>query len=215
MNTKYASVIIASLSAWIIAQDTSNLHKAFDRPIHRHMTSAQRKMIISAIDTYEKCRLLVIGTGLDSGLWININRNGTTHFLENEPFWIDYCTEAFPGIEIYRAHYTTNQTEWNNLLTADHIAHLPETNLPYDALYDVIIIDGPKSNPAMPNFLPPHGRMQSFFLAEQFFFNTSGTVHLFIHDADRTVERTYADTLFGSPYLVAEEDNLLHYCIKR
>jgi hypothetical protein len=191
---------------------TKILIEAFDVGAYRHLTVAQRMLIADTIQSYDQCKMLVSNTGLDSGLWMSINKRGQTYFMEHDQFWIDQCMQRFPGINIVKVEYYTTFSEWQHLLdTADSYANLPRgvaDLMTFD--YDVIFIDGPESHPKMATTVELIGRMQAFFLAHELFFNSAKTVHLFIHDTDRDMERTATDKLFGS-YLVKEVGNLRYY----
>lgn len=206
---------ISLITSYIIASSTptATIIEQFGCHSHRHLTIEQRSLIIRTIETYNHCKLLVIGTGLDSELWMNINKNGITHFLEHNEFWIEQSKKKFPAINIIKIEYNTTQPEWERLLaSSDYNEFLPKTTPNIDSNeYDIIIVDGPESYPTMPDCIPNIGRMQAFFLAHKLFFNAKNTLHLFIHDSDRIVEKTYAETLFGTMHLVAEQDNLLYY----
>jgi hypothetical protein len=180
---------------------------------YRHFTVNQRMLIAQTIQEYAHCNLLISTTGLDSGLWMEINACGNTHFLEHDQFWIDLCTKKFPGINIIKVEYDTRFAQWHDLLHSTERSTLmprsPVSLLSYD--YDVIIIDGPESHPTMPTTVDLIGRMQVFFLAAELFLNTQKTVHLFVHDTDREMEQVATDTLIGATYLVWQEDNLRYY----
>lgn len=207
-------------STLLITQCTSpftsatKLIKKFGHLNHRHFTIEQRTLIAQTIQSFQQCKLLIIGTGLDSGLWMNINKRGITLFLEDNDFWIEQCTRRFPGIQILKVTYSTQLTDWESYLKVPYfINYLPGNSFELlNYSWDVIIIDGPESHPAMPDCLPPTGRMQAFFLAHTLFFNAKEPIHLFMHDTDRHVEKTYAEKLFDSTYLVQELDNLSYFC---
>lgn len=208
----YISLLISNITC---ANTTSTkLIEEFGMPTHRSFTVTQRKLIADTITSYEHCKLLVIGTGLDSGLWMEINKKGETYFLEYDQFWINLCKDLFRGIQIIEVAYDTILTEWESLLKLpDYSNRIPRAHpfhlVPFSC--DVLILDGPESHQGMPSCIPPTGRMQAFFLAHTLFSNAQQPLHLFIHDTDREVEQLYANKLFTPDCLVVQEGNLSHY----
>ena len=52
-----------------------------------HMAPEQYVHLAAAIYARAPCRLLVFGCGLDSPLWHELNRDGKTVFIEDDPHW--------------------------------------------------------------------------------------------------------------------------------
>ncbi len=194
-----------------------DLISKFETKSLRHFSTEQRILIAETIEQYKSCNLLVIGMGLDSGLWMNINKNGHTLFLEHDPFWKKKCRLMFPGINIMEIEYSTKAHDWENLLQEkDCQKFLPQVNPQFfDHRFDVVIIDGPPSYHTVLNAIPTIGRVQAFFLIKNLIKNSSKKINLFVHDTDRTAEKQSAEKLFGITNKIIEVGNLQHYCIAK
>lgn len=207
------TLLISLICTAALATHEANLIDLFGNHGHRHITVAQRTLIAKTITQYEHCNLLIIGTGLDSGLWMDINENGTTYFIEHDPFWIDQCQKLFPGIQIIKTEYKTLATQWQELLNLQNYTNYlpPIHNNIINQPWDVILIDGPPSQDIALHCSPTIGRMQAFFLTRLLAINRKKMLHIFIHDTDRIAERVYAATLFGAKNFAQELENLWHY----
>jgi glucuronoxylan 4-O-methyltransferase len=116
--------------------------------------------------------VLVFGLGRDSELWLYLNRNGRTVFLENNAEWF----HPVSGAECYLVNYPG--------LT------LPESVQPGD--WDIVFVDGPAG------WRPEHpGRRESIRAAASLVKRPGGIVCL--HDYDRAAEQQFCRESFGEP----------------
>ena len=147
--------------------------------------------IIQAIRQFSQCKMLVFGLGNDSPFWCSANGEGRTVFLEDFPPWYDKITAKYPDIEAYRISYPCNITQWEEVL--DQPEQL-ELELPGEITghpWDVILVDGPRGH-KYASEIP--GRMSSIYTASRLVGKKG---YVFVHDAQRTVEKTYAQHYLG------------------
>lgn len=152
------------------------------------------------------CDLLVFGVGNDSKLWMHVNADGRTVFLESSPFWGEMVRWWHPGIDVRMVRYGTKRSQWSELLEGPE-ADL-EMDLPEDVEegeWDVIFVDGPSAQSG-----DSPGRMKSIYTAAGLARGQPGT-DLVVHDCDRPVERAYCDRFLGDDLLVREFERTRHY----
>ena len=142
-------------------------------------------LIHKAITKHPKCRLLVFGLGNDTPLWMEVNREGETVFLEDNDKWFEQITKLYPQVKAYRVNYPTQRNQWHNLLnrTEDLIMQLPAEVA--HRKWDVILVDAPAGY----SDITP-GRMQSIYTASRL-IDKGG--HIFVDDCYRKVEQVYSD----------------------
>jgi len=154
------------------------------------------------------CNLLVFGTGRDSDLYLRINAEGTTLFIEDNPKWIAYAKEHNPQIQIVPVTYKTHRFEARKYLKLEHLNTLA-LDLPKEVtkrVWDVIIVDAPSGYaPDQP------GRMQSIYTAATL---AKKGCDVFVHDCDRATERLYSDHLFSRKDLMEVYERTRHYRLK-
>lgn len=147
--------------------------------------------IVEAIRSKPACSLLVFGCGNDSTLWEQINEDGTTVFLEDDPKWAADVASRLDRSSVHLVEYGTVLTEWESLLHAPDQLTL---DLPAEVAaqnFDVIVVDAPAgyANHFELTGREAPGRMKSIYMASKL-VNKGGFV--FVHDCDREVERRYA-----------------------
>lgn len=153
------------------------------------------------------CRMLVFGVGRDTPLWLDVNKGGTTVFLENVKQWADFSRKASPDATVYDVSYGwTRRFMWPLLKRMS-----PDTlflrDLPRDVLdtkWDVILVDAPRGT----NWKAP-GRMKSVYTASVLAAKSGADV--FVHDCHRAVERETADHFLGPARFVAQAGSMRHY----
>ena len=51
------------------------------------------------------CQMLVFGVGKDSSLWVDLNKEGSTYFLEDNPQWLSLIKGQIPNLKAYPVVY--------------------------------------------------------------------------------------------------------------
>jgi len=149
------------------------------------------------------CAFLVFGLGNDSRFWRKLNRKGTTVFLEDDEQWLRNSSARDPKLRALQVAYGTQRSQWRELLEARDLLDMPLPVEVESRSWDVILVDAPAGwREDQP------GRMQSIFLASRL-VSEGGDV--FVHDCDRTVERTYCDRYLRPENLRSEVGLLRHY----
>ncbi|KAF8099182.1 hypothetical protein N665_0248s0011 [Sinapis alba] len=174
------------------------------------------------------CNFLVFGLGHDSLMWASLNPGGTTVFLEEDPEWIQAVLKDAPSLRAHHVKYRTQLSQADNLLSTyrsepkclpanafpiryNEKCPLALTSLPdefYDTEWDLIMVEAPKGYfPAAP------GRMAAIFSSAVMARNRkgAGTTHVFLHDVDRIVEKTYANEFLCEKYRVNSAGRLWHF----
>jgi glucuronoxylan 4-O-methyltransferase len=150
------------------------------------MSPQQYFRIATEILSRAPCKLLVVGAGRDTELYVTANRGGRTVVLEHDPRWLQTierlgCT---PLLVSYRTKLADGPLDPCTLPDGIPDWVLNET-------WDVILVDAPGGNrPEQP------GRQQSIFLAAT--LAQTGTT-VFLHDAERPAEQHFARQYFKSP----------------
>ena len=143
--------------------------------------------------------VLVFGSGRDSNLYRHCVKNGTVHFLENDPTWIP--SEA---TDISLVTYTTHRNQAFDFLDAllrgrnDLGINIP--NRIREIKWDVVFVDSPWDG--------KHGRMQSIYESARLIKKDGD---MFIHDCDRPIENVFSTLIYGKSNLVKELTKLRHY----
>ncbi len=151
------------------------------------------------IKAVEGCRLLVFGVGNDSPYWAQLNATGRTTFLEDNPDWLDSVRDRAPFIDARFVSYRCNVTQWQEVLEDERALVL---DLPVDireGAWDVVLVDAPlgynEDDPSFP------GRMSSIYMASRLVADGG---FVFVHDAQRRVERVYCEKYLKKEYLAGE-----------
>jgi len=149
------------------------------------------------------CNFLSFSTGKDVPLWLKINNSGKNVFLEHDNYWVTKTKELCPSAIVHKVTYNTMIKNAVHYYTDPR--SLTIVNLPgyiRDTDWDIIFIDGPTGyNSECP------GRFQSIWEASKF-----NAKHVFIHDIDRTVEKTCANLFFSSYEKRTQIDRMLYLC---
>ncbi|MGL4498988.1 MAG: class I SAM-dependent methyltransferase [Planktothrix sp.] len=154
---------------------------------------------------------LIFGVGKDSELWIEVNKNGRTVFIEDNKTWLNEALKNNPEIEAYCVEYGIIRKNWLNLLIAYNQGNdclsltLPDSVL--QTQWDFIFVDAPAG---YADETP--GRMKSIYMASQL-GAMHGKTDIFVHDSDRLVENIYAGYFLRIENFITEVDKLKHYRI--
>lgn len=171
---------------------------------------------------------LVFGLGRDSLMWASLNPHGNTLFLEEDPKWVQTVLKDAPMLRAHYVKYRTQLREADGLLSmyrsepkcapseaaplkGNERCRLALQNLPdevYDKEWDLIMVDAPRGY-----FAEAPGRMAAIFSAAVMARNRkgSGVTHVFLHDVDRKVEKTFAEEFLCRKYLVKAVGRLWHF----
>jgi len=160
------------------------------------LRAAELIKIFHAIDKFEQCNMLVFGLGNDSPFWCKANGKGRTVFLEDFQPWYDKITTRYPEIEAYPVSYPCNITQWKEVLDQpERLAVELPGEVPLKQ-WDVILVDGPRGHKYAKE-IP--GRMSSIYTASRLVREKG---YVFVHDAQRSVEKTYAQHYLGAKHFV-------------
>uniref|UniRef100_M4EMP6 Uncharacterized protein n=1 Tax=Brassica campestris TaxID=3711 RepID=M4EMP6_BRACM len=172
---------------------------------------------------------LVFGLGLDSLMWASLNPRGKTIFLEEDLEWFQKVTKDAPFLHAHHVRYRTQLQEADKLLRSyktepscfpakaylrgNERCKLALTGLPdefYDTEWDLIMLDAPKGY-----FAEAPGRMAAIFSAAVMARNRKkpGVTHVFLHDVNRRVEKTFAEEFLCAKYRVHAAGRLWHFAI--
>ncbi|KAE8724547.1 Glucuronoxylan 4-O-methyltransferase 3 [Hibiscus syriacus] len=224
-KTRSSSHAVAENSATSI-QLQAIIHYATSRIVPQQSF----KEISVTFDVLKKrspCNFLVFGLGYDSLMWTSINPNGNTIFLEEDPKWVQTVLKDAPSLHAHPVKYRTQLKEANALLShyrsekncfpskaylrGNRKCKLALTGFPdefYDTEWDLIMIDAPRGY-----FPTAPGRMAAIFSAAVMARNRKGPgmTHVFLHDVDRKVEKTFAEEFLCRKYLVKAVGRLWHF----
>ena len=160
------------------------------------MEKYEYAFICNVVESIPNCNFLIFGTGRDSKLWLEVNKNNKTVFLEPDKKWADYAKEQNPLIDVRHVKYETKPDDYLNMFfefkSTNIMKNIPK--LPKDVIdtnWDVILIDSPVGY--------INGRMSSIFISHLLSnsdFNKKNC-HVFLHDCERKIE-----TLWGHLFLL-------------
>lgn len=153
---------------------------------NQQMTKEEYEYIASFL---KNKNFLIFGTGYDSDLWRECNRQGFCVFLEHDSKWIDETKS-----DIFQVHYSCSMSQSDRLLDEYEKKNFTNFNFEYpkwlhNYKWDSILVDGPPGNKKT-----AIGRMQSMFLAKKL---ASENTNIFIHDVDRKVEQEFSSLFFS------------------
>ena len=148
--------------------------------------------IVKAIRQFSLCRLLVFGLGNDSSFWVQANKSGQTVFLEDRAKWFNEITTKYPYIHAHHIDYLCNIMQWKELLEKPDQLQITLPKAIEERAWDVVLVDGPRGYNMLDMCQP--GRMSSIYMASRL-VKEGG--YVFVHDAEREVERVYADRYLG------------------
>ena len=162
------------------------------------MSFEEYNYIYKLIESKNGCNLLVFGLGRDSNLWLNANSGGCSVFLEDNKQWIEatkiQMNNLNKQIDIRHITYTDVGYDADRLLDEYNsgINNL-KLNLPNDVTntkWDIIIVDAPAGyGKDMPC------RMKSIYESYNL-SNDNHDVDVFVHDAQREIEKMYTEYFF-------------------
>lgn len=162
------------------------------------MTRVQYEEISKELESHCPCNLLVFGVGGDSHLWQNLNINGSTVFLENNPDWISKVLKENNELKIHHIVYKTSVQEYKRIKFDEEEIKIDLPDEVTQVSWDFIIVDAPKGHQP-PNPYKGPGRMSSIFSAS-LLIKEDGIV--IVDDFNREVERIYSTHYFGEENLV-------------
>tara|TARA_B100000508_G_C11447854_1_gene272379 strand:- start:796 stop:1458 length:663 start_codon:yes stop_codon:yes gene_type:complete len=154
--------------------------------------------LYETINSRHGCNLLVFGLGKDSDLWLNANDGGKTIFLEDNEDWIEAVNVQFSNrdksIDIKKIKYTDLGYDADRLLDEYSLGtNNLKLNLPEDVRnteWDIIVVDAPAGyGRDMPC------RMKSIYESYNL-SNDNHDVDVFVHDAQREIEKMYTEYFF-------------------
>lgn len=160
------------------------------------LEARELRPIAAAIRERPGCALLVFGCGNDARFWEQVNRGGTTAFLEDNPRWIAAARAILATAAVHAVQYGTRLSNWRQLL--DQPSKLV-IDLPVEIIsrrWDVILVDGPTGH----DDTQP-GRMKSIHAASRL-VAPGGCV--FVHDCERPAEHAFAERYLGDDRLFVE-----------
>lgn len=216
---------ISEYSATAI-QLQSIIHYATSRVVPQQSFS-EISVSFAVLKERAPCNFLVFGLGHDSLMWTSLNPRGNTLFVEEDPKWIDIVLKDAPALHAHHVQYRTHLSEADALLASyktepnclpsraylrgNTLCKLALTGLPdefYDTEWDLIMIDAPKGY-----YAEAPGRMGAIFSAAVMARNRkgSGVTHVFLHDVNRRVERSFAEEFLCRKYLVKHVGRLWHF----
>ena len=167
--------------------------------------------IKAALDAQGPCRFLVFGVGHDAPLWHRLNRGGETCFLEHHDGWRAQLQARFPELRIERVAYHTERRKAAEYLEDPQQMRGDFPRAVTDKRWDVILVDGPNGWRAK-----APGRMLSIYLASQWVARPGD---VFIHDSERSVERTWSARFLGDAHEKTEikgrRGHMRHYQLPR
>jgi len=160
------------------------------------MSPAQYFRIALELLARAPCRLLIVGAGNDTELYVRANAHGRTVVVECHSDWLDGIRklDCEPVLVTYRTQVRRPPLEPCSVPDGIPASVLEEK-------WDVILVDGPEGwRPDAP------GRQQSVFLASQ--LARANTV-VFLHDYERSLERAFAEKYLKAPDEIHGEKRLL------
>jgi Polysaccharide biosynthesis len=150
------------------------------------LSQFQAQLVGSAIRSRApRCRFLVFGVGHDSALWLSLNRDGETLFVESSMEWAKAIADNIPEISIFLfSDQTFTVANSLHLCEAD-LKNFPPPKEIADQLWDVILVDGPPGHsPQDP------GRALSIYWASLL---ARHSTHVFVDDYERELEGRFSD----------------------
>lgn len=175
------------------------------------MTYEEYLSVAEILAKKSPCNFLVFGVGNDSQLWLDINQNGYTVFLEDSKQWLDLVLARIPELKGIHVSYGTQIADWKKLLDSQdyNVLLLDLPRFVFDIKWDLIFVDAPRG--AIDSKKSP-GRMKSIYIAA-FLAQKSLNTDVFVHDCHREVERIYCDTFLGEKFFVKQVHHLRHYLV--
>ncbi|KAK2661462.1 hypothetical protein Ddye_000036 [Dipteronia dyeriana] len=204
------------------------IHYATSKEIPE-LTHQEIRSAFDVLINLAPCNFLVFGLGHDSFMWAALNPRGTTLFLEEDPTLVHKILARAPALRIHTVTYPTQLYEAEHLVTSyksektcvppnvhlkgNSLCKLALSDMPddvYSREWDVILIDGPRGY-----YAEAPGRMGAIFSAAVMARTrkNGGVTHVFLHDADRKVEKMYAEEFLCKKFMVKATGRLWHFAI--
>jgi uncharacterized protein (TIGR01627 family) len=190
----------------LITRNVKSLVDVTDIPADAQVGPEQVQTILNALPRHGS--MLVWGLGNDSPYWHRVT-GGNVVFLEDDfvdtkagTQWFDTITTKYPYLEAYKVHYTTDLVNsWKSYHNHPNVwkSKLIVEKFPeqlWSRHWDVILVDAPLG---CCNMGP--GRYQSLYTSLQLVERQrskegGGTVHVFVDDYERQVERDFSREIF-------------------
>lgn len=158
------------------------------------LTSEQARMISdSAVDPRTKS-MLVFGVGRDTPWWIELmsthNPAADLHFVEASPAWAKRVLKIVPDASVSVVQFNTRRADWRELIDDESALALALPDRVRMHHWDVVIVDAPEGHSE-----DCPGRMSSIYEASRLVSPQGGIV--WVHDAQREVERAYSARFLG------------------
>jgi len=155
------------------------------------MSSFYYEEICKELEPLCPCNLLVFGLGNDSFLWHNLNKDGTTVFIEDDIEWISNFENS--DLNIIPVKYNTFVEDYKILKYNESklTIELPENITNKE--WDFIFVDGPLGHQPPRPWAGP-GRMKSLYTAFTLIKNNGVVV---VDDFSRPIENNYTRHFFG------------------
>ncbi|MEO6396666.1 MAG: hypothetical protein ABIO40_12245 [Devosia sp.] len=160
------------------------------------LEDTELRPVLAVVRDKRGCKLLVFGCGNDSRFWEQVNRGGTTAFLEDNPEWANKVRPTLEQAVVYLVRYGTMQFAWRWLLSRPAWLDMVLPAAVREVQWDVILVDGPAGY----GWYKP-GRMKAIYAASKL---VAPGGRVFIHDAHRPAERAFASRYLGDSRLFVE-----------
>ena len=168
------------------------------------MTLEQYLKCGELINIMSPCNLLVFGTGEDSTIWNEINKDGETVFLEDDKEWADKFRE---DVTVYDVEYHTKVEDYEKIGFDEEKL---EMDLPKEVTnkeWDVVLVDAPLGHQP-PRPYKGSGRMSSIYMGYKLLKKDGVGI---IDDYGRHVEKSYSQHFFGKDNLMGIVENKLAF----
>lgn len=215
-TSKYINIGCSNSIANSQTQFLAIMHYATSRDVPE-LTMREIRTVYEVLINLAPCNFLVFGLGHDSLMWAALNPRGTTLFLEEDSKLVHQILARAPALRIHTVSYKTQLYEAEHLVTSyktEKMCVPPFVHLKgnskcklalsdmaddvYAREWDVILIDGPRGY-----FAEAPGRMGAIFSAAVMARarKSGGVTHVFLHDANRKVEKMYGEEFLCKRYL--------------
>jgi hypothetical protein len=139
-------------------------------------------------------RMLVFGLGNDTPMWLRLNADGETLFVEHDRSFIDRARVTTPAASVIAYDFGAHTTVMGSFsMSADALESVPMPPEIADGSWDVILVDGPTGYR-----MGDPGRALPLLWTSRVM---SRRTHIFVDDYNRPLERHFADLLvrFDNP----------------
>lgn len=140
-----------------------------------------------------RCNFLVFGCGNDSRLWAELNKYGTTVFLEGSLNWKNKVLAANPDLRIELYDVGANTVSES---LADNVQYLPPPAALFERRFDLIFIDGPQG---FKSSCP--GRALPIIWSKEI---ACSHTNIFLDDYERALETKYFNRYFPESTVISD-----------